>query len=155
MIKSKKLKQNALFALGVLTGLTALYRIYDYVMADGQLLGVISALILSCSSFYWVSRYQKMGKGDYSVDKLITREQDNMTFRGVPASGYVLEKGIELDVNRLSILSIREDYLSVIIDGNGNGYDFILAGDGQAIESHIRSLLSEKEQENIAFKKVK
>ena len=155
MTKNQRLKQKALFALGVLTGLTALYRMYDYMMADGQLLGVLSMSVLSISSFYWVDRYQKMGKGDYSVDKLITREQDNMTFRGVPASGYVLEKGIELDVNRLSILSIREDYLSVIIDGNGNGYDFILAGDGQAIESHIRSLLSEKEQENIAFKKVK
>lgn len=155
MTKNQRLKQKALFALGVLTGLTALYRMYDYMMADGQLLGVLSMSVLSISSFYWVDRYQKMGKGDYSVDKLITREQDNMTFRGVPASGYVLEKGIELDVNRLSLISIREDYLSVIIDGNGNGYDFILAGDAQAIESHIRSLLSEKEQENIAFKRVK
>lgn len=155
MTKNQRLKQKALFALGMLTGLTALYRMYDYMMADGKLLAVFSMSVLSISSFYWVSRYQKMGKGDYSVDKLITREQGNMTFRGVPASGYVLEKGIELDVNRLSILGIREDYLSVIIDGNGNGYDFILAGDGQDIESHIRSLLSEEEQENITFNRVK
>ncbi|WP_435274171.1 hypothetical protein ACMAZF_12625 [Psychrobium sp. nBUS_13] len=155
MTKNQRLKQKALFALGVLTGLTALYRMYDYMMADGQLLGVFSMSVLSISSFYWVNRYQKMGKGDYTVDKLITRDQDKMTFKGIPAGGYVTEKGIELDVNRLSILGIREDYLSVIIDGNGNGYDFILAGDGQAIESHIRSLLSEKEQENITFKRIK
>jgi len=155
MTKNNKLKVKALLALGTLAGLAAAFRIYDYVTADGQIMGIISMSLLSLTSFYWVRSYAKLGDGDYSVDKLITRDQDKITFRGNPASGHVIEKGIELDVNRLSILSIRDDYASVIIDGNGNGYDIMLNDSAQTIESYIRSLLSEKEQENITFNRVK
>lgn len=155
MTKNKKFRINALKAFGALTGLSAIYRTFEYVTADGQILGILVPAFLSFIAFSWARDFSKRGKDIHSLDKLITRAEDKMTFKGTIDSGYVIEKGIELEVNRLSILSIRDDYVSVIIDGNGNGYDIMLDDSAQAIESHIRSLLSEKEQENIAFKRVK
>ena len=149
------MRVNALKVFGTITGLTAVYRAFEYVTVDGQILGIVVPALLSCIAFFWARDFSKRGKDIYSLDKLITRAEDKMTFRGTIESGYVIEKGIELEVSRLSILSIRDDYASVIIDGNGNGYDIMLDDSAQAIESHIRSLLSEVEQENITFNRVK
>ncbi len=149
------MRVNALKVFGTITGLTAVYRAFEYVTVDGQILGIVVPASLSCIAFFWARDFSKRGKDIYSLDKLITRAEDKMTFRGTIESGYVIEKGIELEVSRLSILSIRDDYASVIIDGNGNGYDIMLDDSAQAIESHIRSLLSEVEQENITFNRVK
>ena len=155
MTKNRKMRVNALKVFGTITGLTAVYRAFEYVTVDGQILGIVVPALLSCIAFFWARDFSKRGKDIYSLDKLITRAEDKMTFRGTIESGYVIEKGIELEVSRLSILSIRDDYASVIIDGNGNGYDIMLDDSAQAIESHIRSLLSEVEQENITFNRVK
>lgn len=138
--------------MGALTGIAAVVRAYQYMANDGALLGIASMSLISLLSFYWAWHYIRLNAGDYSLEKLIHRDQDRFIFKGKPQSGYVIEQGIELDVSRLSVLTIRDDYLSVIVDGNGNGYDFFIQGTVQEIEQHIRSLLSLKEQRSIIFK---
>lgn len=154
MSNKRKLRQNALIALGTLTGIVAVVRTYNFFVDDGQLLGIASMLVLSLSSFYWARHYAKLSAGDFALPVLISREGDKIVFKSKPQGGYKLEQGVELEVARLSVFSIREDYLSVIVDGNGNGYDFFVDGSGNEIEQYLRSILSSDEFENITFKHV-
>ena len=56
---------------------------------------------------------------------------------------------VSLEIKRISKLRIGDNWLSIIIDGNGNGYDFQLVGAKEAIAEHIKTLLSENEISNI------
>jgi len=122
-------------------------------MGHEELMPVLMLFMLGSSCISYARKYSQNYQRQSALDSLITRHEQSLTFKGKPESGYE-DKGIDLDVARLSILTIRDDYLSVIIDGNGNGWDFFVVGTAQDIEQHIRSLLSKIEQNNIQFKHV-
>ncbi|WFO20097.1 hypothetical protein ATS73_005190 [Pseudoalteromonas sp. H100] len=54
-----------------------------------------------------------------------------------------------IEVKRISIVNISDNWLSIIIDGNGNGYDFQLLGSKDEIYQQFNSLLNSDEKENI------
>ena len=54
-----------------------------------------------------------------------------------------------IEVKRISIVNISDNWLSIIIDGNGNGYDFQLLGSKDDIYQQFNSLLNSDEKENI------
>lgn len=130
------------------------YRLYDYFTGDGPILGVMSASVISISSFYWSRKYSKNASDIYPLTTHISRNEDTFTFIGIHDKSYSKTEGVKVAADRLSILSIRDDYLSVIIDGNGNGWDFFVLGSASEIEAHLRSLLSIDEQALITFKQV-
>lgn len=59
---------------------------------------------------------------------------------------------VSLEVNRISKLIIGNNWLSIIIDGNGNGYDFQLVGSKEVITEYLNTLFSENELSNIDLK---
>jgi len=122
-------------------------------MGHEELMPVLVLFMLGSSCISYARKYSQNYQQQSTLDTLITRNAQSLTFKGKPENGYE-DKGIDLDVARLSVLTIRDDYLSVIIDGNGNGWDFFVVGTSQGIEQHIRSLLSKIEQNNIQFKHV-
>ncbi|OUS32266.1 hypothetical protein A9Q98_01550 [Thalassotalea sp. 42_200_T64] len=56
---------------------------------------------------------------------------------------------VSLDVNRISKVTVSNNLLSIIIDGNGNGYDFQLIGSNSHINKYFRSLFNENELSGI------
>jgi hypothetical protein len=59
---------------------------------------------------------------------------------------------VSLEVSRISKLRIGNDWLSIIVDGNGNGYDFQLVGTKEVIVGYLTTLFSENELSNIDLK---
>jgi len=59
---------------------------------------------------------------------------------------------VSLEVSRISTLTVSNNLLSIIIDGNGNGYDFQLIECKQAIADYLQTLFSENEMSNIELK---
>lgn len=91
----------------------------------------------------------------YKPGSVIQRDGDIILFRqfkGVMKSSKYLEERIELQ--RISTMTIGDNYVSVILDGNGNGYDFVLKAKRADIISHIDAILNEEERSNIKIKKV-
>jgi hypothetical protein len=142
-----------LIVVGIFSLFSAILLCYRYYMGHEELIPVLLLFILGTSCISYAQQYSRSYQQQSSLDTLITRNQQSLTFKGKPDNGYE-EEGVELDASRLSILSIRDDYLSVIIDGNGNGWDFFVVGSAKDIEQHIRSLLSDSEKEKIQFKHV-
>lgn len=57
---------------------------------------------------------------------------------------------VSLEVSRISKLTVSNNLLSIIIDGNG--YDFQLIECKQAIADYLQTLFSENEMSNIELK---
>ena len=64
----------------------------------------------------------------------------------------VNSKETTIAVAKISLITVGDEYLSVIIDGNGKGYDFYLTGKRDEISRYICTLFSEKEINNIELK---
>ena len=154
MNKTQTMWRTVLILVGSLALLAAIYLCYRYYMGQEEHLPILLVSMLGFSCFSCAKRYTPGYQEQVSLKQLIYRTQNMITFKGKPESGCVLEKGIELAAERLSILTIRDDYLSAIIDGNGNGWDFFVFGSAGEIEAHLRSLLSVDEQALITFKPV-
>jgi len=140
-------------AIGSLSIFAALFLCYRYYMGQREYTPVLLLFVLGFSCISLARKYSQSYVQQCKLDNLITRNQQLLTFKNKPESGCE-EKGVDLDASRLSVLTIKDDYLSVIIDGNGNGWDFFVVGTAQEIELHIRSLLSKEEQDQIQFKHV-
>lgn len=153
MKKYQSIWRVILIVVGISSLFLALLLCYRYYMGHEELMPVLLLFILGNSCISYARKYSRSHQQQSSLDTLITRNQQSLTFKCKPEGGYQ-ETSIDLDATRLSILTIKDDYLSVIIDGNGNGWDFVVVGSAKEIEQHIRSLLSNSEQENIQFKQV-
>lgn len=112
---------------------------------------LIFAMFGALFSYKFSDKY----KSKNSLDKLIERKEEKLEIsflRTIPFSNISRTKLIE--INRISIASIGKNWLSIIIDGNGNGYDFQLIGSQKDIEAHLKSLLAEEEISNIDFRHI-
>lgn len=114
-----------------------------------------SQLIFAISGALFSYKFSDKYKSKNSLDKLIERKEGKLEIsflRTIPFSSISRTKLIE--INRISIVSIGKNWLSIIIDGNGNGYDFQMIGSQKGIEAHLKSLLAEEEISNIDFRHI-
>ncbi len=87
---------------------------------------------------------------------MIKRKADRLEISRLKTSPFSNTSArVSLEVNRISRVTIGNNWLSVIIDGNGNGYDFQLVGSKDAIVDYLTTLLNENELSNIDLKCMK
>ncbi|WP_010366841.1 hypothetical protein [Pseudoalteromonas citrea] len=83
-----------------------------------------------------------------SIDFFIKKEGEHLIIEN-----SLLIKGQQVGIKcaRISIVTIKDNYLSIIVDGNGNGYDFYPIADKDQIKHRIISLLGKEQVNNICF----
>ena len=105
-------------------------------------------LFFACLSFRY--RFTDEYKAKHSPHNLIKRSADTIKISKPKWSHFKFLSGQEsIEVKRISIINISDNWLSIIIDGNGKGYDFQLLGSKEEIDQQFNSLLNSNEKENI------
>jgi len=81
-----------------------------------------------------------------SIEKLIKQQGEKVEISSIKLLpfNYKLRK-TTLEIQRISKVTVGDDWLSIIIDGNGNGYDFQLSGSKSQIDEHMKALLGERQ----------
>ncbi len=87
------------------------------------------------ASFYQVPK---------TSQELIKRDGDKLVIKR-----DLLQPKLVLPIAKLGTLSYRDNYLSIILGDNGNGYDLFMQDSGENILSTIQSLLSEEELKKV------
>ncbi|MCO4798718.1 MAG: hypothetical protein KC484_05865 [Colwelliaceae bacterium] len=109
--------------------------------------------ILGLSGLLFSYKFSEHYKSKNAIEKLIKRKDEKLEISSIKLFPFTSKLRVELiEVSRISIASIGKDWLSIIIDGNGNGFDFQLLGSQRDIETHIKSLLIEQEASKIDFR---
>lgn len=83
-----------------------------------------------------------------SIDFFIKKEGEHLIIQN-----SLLIKGQQVGIKcaRISIVTIKDNYLSIIVDGNGNGYDFYPIADKDQIKHRIITLLDKEQVNTICF----
>ena len=103
-------------------------------------------LFVALGLFFLAYRFTKSFNNKNSLTNLLKRNGDEIEIsrlRTVPFVDSSLK--ITLEVNRISKVTIGKNWLSIIVDGNGNGYDFQLLGSGNDIHEHFSALFNPEE----------
>lgn len=108
------------------------------------------ALILATFSgtsffFNYAAKQSEKFKQANALTGLIQRDGAQLVLYNKHISPSYLSPKVTLDIARISVITIRDSYIGVIVDDNGNGYDFQLLGSTEEIKERIMSLLSEQE----------
>ena len=91
-------------------------------------------------------------KQDNALTNQIRRDGDVLKIKNKSLHTVIgTDKSQSIEINRISKVTIINEGLSIIIDGNGTGFDFFLSDDAQDIAEHFKSLLSHQEQVQIEF----
>lgn len=138
-----------------LQGLAFVFLVYAVVLWVNDREGIGFAILGGCYSWLFSYYFSKDYVDRYKPESVIQRDGETILFRqfkGVMKSSSYLEQRIELQ--RISTITVGDNYVSVILDGNGNGYDFILKAKRADIVSHIEATLSAEERAKFKIKKV-
>ena len=142
--------KNCLIVLACLLFAMFLIRLYEYHTIELYLVFFSVASLLSSY------RFTKSYITKNSLFNLIKRKADRLEISRLKTSPFSNTSArVSLEVNRISRVTIGNNWLSVIIDGNGNGYDFQLVGSKDAIVDYLTTLLNENELSNIDLKCMK
>lgn len=115
----------------------------------------IYLLFLSIFCFMVSYRFSHEYKFKNSPANLIKRNGNMIEFSRLKTVPFVKKSAqVDVSVSRMSTVNIGRNCLSVIIDGNGNGYDFQLVGSDIEIKQHVESLFTEQERLNIDIKSI-
>lgn len=110
-------------------------------------------LILALSGVLYSYKFSDNYKSKNSIENLIKRKDGKLEISSTKFFSFTDKFSVEsIDVSRISIASIGKNWLSIIIDGNGNGFDFQLLGSKRDIETHLKSLLLEQEASKMDFR---
>ena len=116
-----------------------------------QIAGQLMVVGLFFSNAY---RLSARFKRNLAVKNLITLDDRTLSIRSCP-QGVVSAMPVQsLAIERITQMAIGDRYLSVILDDNGNGYDFALADSKEVILKHIKRLLPEDCLSRIAIELV-
>lgn len=111
------------------------------------------AVLGACYSWLFSYYFSDSFKQRLSPERLISREIDCFVIG--QTSGFAKTKRIqEIEISRISSITCSDNMLSIIIDGNGQGYDFQLLAKAKEITSRMTSLLTDEEREGIKLRQV-
>lgn len=92
--------------------------------------------------FFTGHRYTLLNKFQTanSVDFFIKKEGEHLIIQN---NQLIKGRKIEIKCTRISIVTVKDNYLSIIVDsnGNGNGYEFYPIADKDQIKDRIITLL--------------
>jgi len=96
----------------------------------------------------------------YSTEKFVAKAALSNTITATDTSltvkqvYYQCEKEEILELSRISQLKVADNYLAVILDGNGQGYDFQIKGKAEAITERLNEILPKALLKNSPIKQV-
>jgi len=106
---------------------------------------------ISCLLFSY--RFTKSYIAKNSLSNLVKRKANILEVSRLKTAPFSNKSvPVSLEISRISKLRIGNNWLSIIIDGNGNGYDFQLIGTKEVIVGYLNTLFSENELLNIDLK---
>lgn len=110
---------------------------------------VICMAILFAGQCY---RFHPKYKQDNALTNQIRRDGDVLKIKNKSLHTVIgTDKSQSIEINRISKVTVINEGLAIILDGNGTGFDFFLSDDAQDIAEHLKSLLSHQEQVQIEF----
>ena len=119
-------------------------------LLEGFPFPIFICYLLSLSLLMNSYRLSNTYKNKNSVDNLLSRDSDQLIVSHRKEVPFINKSKTEsVEISRISQVTITQDMLSVILDENGQGFDFYLQGGTQEIFSRLHALLSESELNNI------
>ncbi|MCZ4253007.1 hypothetical protein [Pseudoalteromonas shioyasakiensis] len=85
-----------------------------------------------------------------ALSKTLTTTDTSLTVKQV----YYGDKEETLELSRITQLKVADNYLAVILDGNGQGYDFQIKGKAEAITKRLNEILPKALLKNSPIKQV-
>ena len=85
-----------------------------------------------------------------ALSKTLTTTDTSLTVKRV----YYGDKEETLELSRITQLKVADNYLAVILDGNGQGYDFQIKGKAEAITERLNEILPKALLKNSPIKQV-
>ena len=138
---TNKQKQRGLLILAGLFFIFGLYQLQQPVGANHVL---SNGFVVAIAFWAFSRRYSQQFLEKNTLTAAITREGDELIIKQSMAS-----KLSRLNIPRISKITIADNYLSCILDGNGQGFDFQLIGKAGEINIQVNSLLTANEQQTI------
>ena len=111
--------------------------------------GKFEIVALLATGLCLVQWYRLQHSVKANLNKLIIRSGNEISISNHQV-GYT-DAPKTLAVQRISEFNIGDKYLSVILDNNGLGYDFVISGTQQQIKTHLQQIFSQDEQSAIRF----
>lgn len=103
-------------------------------------------LVISLSSFLFAYKFSPSFLKKNALSNLIKRQDGIVEISRLKTAPWInVSKKESIEASRISQVTISNNLLSIIIDGNGRGYDFQLAANQSQIKEHFCSLFSESE----------
>ncbi len=123
---------------------------FSYVLYAWYTAGEINgyAALGACYSWWFSFYFSEEYKARNNPEKVLNRNGPDLVVQ--PAAGLLKTlKPTEIEVGRISKLTVIDNYLSLILDNNGQGYDFHIKAPKEQIVSRIRALLTEDEKKRL------
>ncbi|MCQ8880240.1 hypothetical protein NQS96_00325 [Pseudoalteromonas shioyasakiensis] len=95
-------------------------------------------------------RYTEKFVAKTALSKTLTATDTSLTVKQV----YYGEQVETLELSRITQLKVADNYLAVILDGNGQGFDFQIKGKAQAITERLNEILPKALLKNSPIKQV-
>lgn len=142
---SNKQKQRSLLALAVIFFILGIYQI-TAPTNDDPIPVFSNGFIIAIAFWAFSRRYSDKFIKQHALVNAITRADNQLIVNQAP-----IKKVSQVDVKRISQITIADNYLSCILDGNGQGLDFQIIGKASDIETRVTSILTASEQHSITL----
>ena len=138
-----KKKQGSLLVLTLVFFILGIYQITA--SPNATPIPIFSNGFVIAIAFWASSRcYSAKFIEQYALENAITRDNNQLIVKQAP-----IQKVSQVDITRISQITIADNYFSCILDNNGQGYDFQIIGKACDIELHLASILTASEREAV------
>lgn len=143
---TNKQKQRALLAAAGLFFLLGLYQVTN---SHASLLNFTNGFILAIALWAFSRRFSEKFIKQHALVNALTRSNDQLIVKQAP-----IKKVSEVDITRISQITIADNYVSCILDGNGQGFDFQVIGNVSDINAQVNAILTANERQSITIRTV-
>ncbi|MDB2355717.1 hypothetical protein N9V89_00630 [Pseudoalteromonas sp.] len=138
-----KKKQGSLLVLALVFFILGIYQITA--SPNGTPIPIFSnGFVIAIAFWAFSRRYSAKFIEQHALENAITRDNNQLIVKQAP-----IQKVSQVDITRISQITIADNYFSCILDNNGQGYDFQIIGKACDIELHFASILTASEREAV------
>lgn len=85
------------------------------------------------------------------LTSLIQREQQTLLVCKQHLSPSSLNEPVSFEIANITRLTVRDEHLSIILEGDLPGHDFKMTGQATEIKQHLKSVLTKEELQHITL----
>lgn len=138
-----KKKQGSLLVLALVFFILGIYQITA--SPNGTPIPIFSnGFVIAIAFWAFSRRYSAKFIEQHALENAITRDNNQLIVKQAP-----IQKVSQVDITRISQITIADNYFSCILDNNGQGYDFQIIGKACDIELYLASILTASEREAV------